>query len=51
VLACLAEVAETDADKDVRQAGLNALVALGIFLVIFVAEVAETGADKDAWRD
>lgn len=29
VLASLAEVAETDAAKDVRQAGLNALVALG----------------------
>jgi hypothetical protein len=38
VVACIAEVAETDTDKDVRQAGLNALVALGETLAYGVNE-------------
>ena len=38
VVACIAEVAETDTDKDVRQAGLNALVALGETLAYGVYE-------------
>ena len=49
VLASVAEVAGTDADKDVRQAALNALVALGIFFTFCIVEVARDMRGQ-GWR-